>query len=86
MKTVTNKIAVGEAHSKLILVGEHAVVYGKPAIAIPFPLKVRAVIERSLGKFGFQSDIYSGPIERMPMKMNGILRDIFQVIRLCQGY
>jgi mevalonate kinase len=33
--------ALGEAHGKLILVGEHVVVYDKPAIAIPFPLKVR---------------------------------------------
>jgi mevalonate kinase len=72
MNTVSTRIAVSEAHSKLILVGEHAVVYGKPAIAIPFPLKVRAVIENSSGAIMFQSDIYSGSVDSMPIKMKGI--------------
>lgn len=30
-----SKIGIGKAHSKIILMGEHAVVYGYPAIALP---------------------------------------------------
>lgn len=32
---MTNKLGVGKAHSKIILMGDHSVVYGYPAIAIP---------------------------------------------------
>ncbi|HES0817029.1 TPA: mevalonate kinase, partial [Streptococcus pyogenes] len=32
---MNENIGYGKAHSKIILIGEHAVVYGYPAIALP---------------------------------------------------
>lgn len=32
---MTKEVGVGRAHSKIILIGEHAVVYGYPAISLP---------------------------------------------------
>jgi len=37
--------ALGAGHGKIILLGEHAVVYGRRAIAVPIPLAIQARIE-----------------------------------------
>lgn len=72
MNTFSAKTAVSHAHSKLILVGEHAVVYGKPAIAVPFPLKVRSIVEESHGPVMIETAMYTGPMDSLPVKMEGI--------------
>lgn len=71
---VSEKIAIGTAQSKLILVGEHAVVHGQPAIAIPFPLVgVESIVEHVLGAVKIDSTFYHGPIDSAPSALTGIV-------------
>lgn len=72
MNKASTKVAMGYAHSKLILIGEHAVVYGNHAIAIPFPLKVSSRIDESGGPITIESSIYTGCADNLPVKMKGI--------------
>lgn len=77
------KVATGVAHSKLILVGEHAVVHGQPAIAIPFPLiGVKSEVERAVGDVFLDSSLYRGPIDLAPKALNGIVQTIKQTLEI----
>lgn len=70
----SNKKVTGHAQSKLILIGEHSVVYGQPAIALPFPLiGVDAIVEYSPGEIYLKSDLYEGPIDKAPKLLMGIV-------------
>lgn len=72
-------VAVGEAKSKIILAGEHAVVYGIPAIAIPFPLNVRVRVRQYEHQgIYLQSSLYKGMIEAVPSWLWGI-RDMLHL-------
>ena len=78
---VSEKVAVGIAHSKLILVGEHAVVHGQPAIAIPFPLVgVESTVEYVPGPIQIHSTFYTGPIESAPSSLSGIVACIKETL------
>ncbi|SDC20970.1 mevalonate kinase [Pelagirhabdus alkalitolerans] len=69
-----NDGSIGRAHSKLILIGEHAVVYNEPAIALPFDaVSVMAKIRRKAGNIQFNSRFYKGDLEDMPEKMQGLV-------------
>ena len=41
----SKEAAMGVGYGKVILLGEHAVVYGRHAIAAPIPLKIKALVE-----------------------------------------
>ncbi|WP_067726734.1 mevalonate kinase [Oceanobacillus damuensis] len=79
--TTSEKTAIGIAHSKLILIGEHAVVHGQPAIAIPFPLiGVETVIERVPGLVKIDSTFYHGPLQLAPESLQGIVNCIEETL------
>lgn len=68
----------GAAHAKAILFGEHAVVYGAPAIAIPVDsLTAQATIERG-GPAGLRiaSSLYTGPVDGAPARLTPVVTAI----------
>ncbi|WP_099156750.1 mevalonate kinase [Virgibacillus ndiopensis] len=80
--TTSEQTAIGIAHSKLILIGEHAVVHGQPAIAIPFPLVgVESVIDNVPGAVKIDSTFYHGPLELAPESLEGIVNCIRAALR-----
>ncbi|GER66654.1 mevalonate kinase [Weizmannia acidilactici] len=73
MIKIPGKTATGTAHGKLILAGEHSVVYGKPAIALPFHLvQVEANVIRKSGPLSIDCLYYTGAMDEAPPKMMGI--------------
>src|SRR5690625_1167167 len=79
--STSEKTAVGTASSKLILVGEHAVVHGQPAIAIPFPLVgVESVVDQVPGKVQLDSTFYHGPLDLAPASLKGIVQCVKETL------
>lgn len=63
---------IGNAFGKIILMGEHAVVYDAYAIAMPF-FATKVSCELSFGENTINSFMYHGKFEHAPKHMNGIL-------------
>lgn len=77
-----NEPGYGASHSKLILIGEHAVVYQRPAIAVPFDAVFAEVsIKKTTGTVELLSDFYRGSIDQLPDKMIG-LKEV--VVAVCK--
>ena len=64
---------LGSAHGKAILLGEHAVVYGAPAIVLPL-LDLQATASLRRARRGYiTSDLYTGPLTAAPKHMAPVL-------------
>lgn len=74
----TTKVGHGSAHSKIILMGEHAVVYDYPAIALPFPaVQVQVTVTASQHSSSYiDCQYYAGPLEDAPSMLANLKRAI----------
>lgn len=76
----------GSAHAKLILFGEHVVVYGKPAVALPLrAMRMRATAWREGTEPRFESDHYTGPLATAPEIVEAPRKAIEETLRAIGG-
>lgn len=81
-----NTVATGDAHGKLILVGEHAVIHGFPAVAVPLsPVSVVASYRGHRGPFRLITEFGTGDLVSGPDPTAGLracLRATFATLDL----
>lgn len=77
---------IGESHAKIILMGEHSVVYGQPAIALPLP-DVKLVVTIKEAKAGqiVQSRYSDCDWQALPETMHGIQKLIVTLVKRFNG-
>ena len=59
-------LGTGLAHAKAILVGEHSVVHGTPAIAVPVSTLTSSAVLRPASGTRLSSALYTGPVAAAP--------------------
>lgn len=82
--------AEGKAHGKVILIGEHSVVYDKPAIAIPFSVvNVVATVEKGTSykndnknTICITSRYFNGELHNSPDELSGIKASVDETLQL----
>lgn len=77
---VLSNTAAGEAHGKIILIGEHAVVHNEPAIAIPFTsATVEVTVEKILGESTMDSIYHYGKLSDAPKQIRNLITTFEEV-------
>jgi len=67
------KIGLGESHGKIILLGEHAVVYNYPSIAIPFPkTSIHTIVAPAENQTTISCNFYTGLLGDMPELLDSL--------------
>lgn len=76
----------GTSHAKIILMGEHSVIYGEPAIALPLP-SVTTTATLIFGGEGqrLTSRYYQGLVSDLPTQMMGVAKLINALTAHFQG-
>ncbi|MDI9205733.1 mevalonate kinase [Ligilactobacillus saerimneri] len=75
--------AVGTSHAKIILIGEHSVVYGQPAIAFPLSAVSVRVTVTANNHHGvlIKSSLYTGPLVTAPATLAGTKHLVAELLR-----